>query len=584
MPEPTDRLNHRMAHRMFGPRPIEPRAGRAVALAVAGALALAGCTSSGTGTPVAEATGPAASLSAGERLAVPAPQDAGYGRVSGPPAAAAVAASRTFFTSARVAVLASETDDVAPAAERARALGVPLLLVPGQPAPTTGASETAQAEDATKTDAEKAEAAKKDAAKQEAAKKDAEKARAAVAAELSRLGVRSVEAYPVADTSFLSGIDVVAPGSTPAPDAAAQNNAAQNNAAPASTAEAGGAAIVHLKDPGALGAAGLAAVTAPAQAAGADVGERATADPRADQNRSFFAEREGQLVVAVGDGFGSAADFGSTAATAAAGTELPGGGQLLFPQRRMVALYGHPGTPSLGLLGEQGIEASIARAKKLAAEYQPFSDEPVQPAFEIITTVATGHAGPDGKYSAYTAVEKLEPWIDAAAKAGVYVVLDLQPGRNDFLVQAKRYEELLKRPNVGLALDPEWRLKPNQRHMVQIGSVDAAEINKVSDWLAGLVREHALPQKMLILHQFQLRMIRDRDTLETGHPELALVVHADGHGTPGQKQDTWNALRQDLPSGVRMAWKNFIDEDKPTFTPKRTYSEVDPKPWFVSYQ
>ena len=120
--------------------------------------------------------------------------------------------------------------------------------------------------------------------------------------------------------------------------------------------------------------------------------------------------------------------------------------------------------------------------------------------------------------------------------------------------------------------------------MVQIGSVDAAEINKVSDWLAGLVREHALPQKMLILHQFQLRMIRDRDTLETGHPELSLVLHADGNGTPGQKQDTWDALRRDLPPGIRMAWKNFIDEDKPTFSPKRTYSEVDPKPWFVSYQ
>ena len=550
---------------MFERRLVEHRAGRALALAVAGALALAGCTASGTGT-VAEATGPAAALPAGEGLAVPAPQGPGYARVSGTPAAAAVAASRTFFATARVAVLATDTDDaVASAAERARALGVPLLLVPGQKAPTTGASETGTAEDGPKAGAAKAEAAKENTKKEDVAK-----AEAAVAAELSRLGVGSVEAYAVADTSFLSGIDVVDPGSTSAPDAAA--------------AGAGRAAVVHLKDPGALGAAGLAAVTATAQAAGAEVGELATADPRAEQNRQFFAEREGRLVVAAGDGFGSAADFGSTAATAAAGTELPGGGQLIFPQRRMVALYGHPGTPSLGLLGEQGIEASIARVKKLAAEYQPYSDETVQPAFEIITTVATAHSGPDGKYSAYTAVDKLEPWIDAAEKAGVYVVLDLQPGRNDFLVQAKKYEELLKRPNVGLALDPEWRLGPNQRHMVQIGSVDAAEINKVSDWLAGLVREHALPQKMLILHQFQLRMIRDRNTLETGHPELSLVLHADGNGTPGQKQDTWDALRRGLPPGIRMAWKNFIDEDKPTFSPKRTYSEVDPKPWFVSYQ
>mgnify|MGYP006981339232 FL=1 len=32
-----------------------------------------------------------------------------------------------------------------------------------------------------------------------------------------------------------------------------------------------------------------------------------------------------------------------------------------------------------------------------------------------------------------------------------------------------------------------------------------------------------------------------------------------------------------------MAWKNFYDEDTPTFTPEETMA-VDPKPWFVSYQ
>ena len=41
--------------------------------------------------------------------------------------------------------------------------------------------------------------------------------------------------------------------------------------------------------------------------------------------------------------------------------ELIGGGTKLFPDRRFVALYGHPGTPGLGALGEQGPEASVAR-------------------------------------------------------------------------------------------------------------------------------------------------------------------------------------------------------------------------------
>ena len=33
-----------------------------------------------------------------------------------------------------------------------------------------------------------------------------------------------------------------------------------------------------------------------------------------------------------------------------------------------------------------------------------------------------------------------------------------------------------------------------------------------------------------------------------------------------------------------MAWKNFFDEDFPTFTPEQTYRDVNPRPWFVSYQ
>ncbi len=70
----------------------------------------------------------------------------------------------------------------------------------------------------------------------------------------------------------------------------------------------------------------------------------------------------------------------------------------------------------------------------------------------------------------------------------MYVVLDLQPGRADFLSQARRYESLLARPNVGLALDPEWRLAPGQRHRAQIGSVSATEINRTSAWLADLTK------------------------------------------------------------------------------------------------
>src|SRR5690625_262660 len=263
--------------------------------------------------------------------------------------------------------------------------------------------------------------------------------------------------------------------------------------------------------------------------------------------------------------------------------ELIGGGTEIFPDKRFIALYGHPTYPELGALGEQGPQESAERAIKLAEYYEKHTDKQVIPAFEIIVTMASSEPGEDGNYSAIADREAIEKYLDAAEEHDIYVVLDLQPGHSDFLSQAKVFEDFLTRPNVGLALDPEWRLAPGQVHMQQIGSVSAAEINETTEWLAELTAEHELPQKMVILHQFRTSMIRGREQVNTDHPELAMVLHADGHGTPEQKLDTWRVLKQALPEDMHMAWKNFYRQDQPMFSPKETY-ELEPKPWFVSYQ
>ncbi len=265
----------------------------------------------------------------------------------------------------------------------------------------------------------------------------------------------------------------------------------------------------------------------------------------------------------------------------AGGSELPGGGRLLFPDKRLVALYGHPHTGSLGVLGEQPVDEAIQRAHELAAAYATEGTD-VLPTFEISVTTATAGPGADGDYSSELTVDEVRPWVEAAGEAGIYVVLDLQPGRTDFLTQAKIYEEFLRLPHVGLALDPEWRLGPDQRHLRQIGSVDAAEINTVVDWLAGIVRAEQLPQKLLLLHQFKLSMITDRNEVRTP-PELAVVIQMDGQGPIATKYDTWNALLAAGEGGWSWGWKNFYDEDRPTPTPEQVL-DLDPVPVFVSYQ
>ncbi len=270
---------------------------------------------------------------------------------------------------------------------------------------------------------------------------------------------------------------------------------------------------------------------------------------------------------------------------ATSSNELFGGGTQMFPDRRIIAYYGNPLTFRLGLLGETDPDRAVERVSERAELYNAEGLPPALPGFEIIVTVAATQAGDDGNYSNEMDIEVVRPWIDAAMANDVSVILDLQPGRTDFVTQAKLYEEFLRLPNVGLALDPEWRLKPDQRHLRQIGTVGADEINAVIDYLTSLVHEEDLPQKVLILHQFNSRMLPERELVNTP-PEIAVVVHVDGQGSLGSKYGTWNAMLE-APTGpdqkLWWGWKNFIDEDFPTATPRQV-NAVEPLPFIVTYQ
>ena len=136
---------------------------------------------------------------------------------------------------------------------------------------------------------------------------------------------------------------------------------------------------------------------------------------------------------------------------------------------------------------------------------------------------------------------------------------------------------------MGLALDPEWRLKPNQVHLRQIGSVGIDEVNQVADWLADLTRDNALPQKLFVLHQFRLDMIRERERLATDRPELAYLIHVDGQGGQPAKDATYRTLTRDAPP-VAWGWKNFYDEDIPGLRSPEGTMAVTPTPDLVTVQ
>ena len=456
--------------------------------------------------------------------------------VSGSPAVASAGLARTLLVSAPAAVVASTSSaaDVIAGAAMARRAHAPLLLLPVR---DTAAQLTAL--------------------------------RAAIRS-LNPGAVLAVGLASHALAADLPGVKVVGSASGLPVTAAAPPMR--------------GVAVLVRTGRSAAASALATAAAATAQAAGARVIDVPGYDPRAYPAviRALAAARP-LRVLGVGGRFGPASVLAARIAVAKTGAQLPGGGQVLFPMRRIVALYGSPGTPALGVLGHQDLAASIARAKAAAAQYTALTRVPVIPAFEIIATVAQASPGRSGNYSYVSSVAALRPWVRAATKAGLYVTLDLQPGRASLLAQAKIYRSLLKLPDVGLALDPEWKLQPGERPLRQIGSVSIAEVNSVAAWLARLTAEYRLPQKLLELHEFRLSMIQNIGQLDVRHDNLAIVVNMDGQGAPGTKQQTWQAVVANAPRGVYFGWKDFFTKDKPMLGPRLTIRRA-PQPVLISYQ
>lgn len=254
-------------------------------------------------------------------------------------------------------------------------------------------------------------------------------------------------------------------------------------------------------------------------------------------------------------------------------------GRQWFPADRLVAYYGTPGTASLGVLGATGPEQAAARVEQVAKSYQT-PGKTVVPTFELIATVADPRPGADGSYCHTVNVSQVWTYLRVAREHHMALILDVQPGRANFLSEVKYWAPLLKQPEVGLALDAEWSMGPGQVPARVIGHTDAAHINAVTDWLSRLVRDNHLPQKILLLHQFKASMIVDPAAI-TPHPELAMVQHLDGFGTRSDKVAIYKSLER--PKQFHMGFKLFYKQDIDMMGPANALA-ISPTPDYVSYQ
>jgi len=260
--------------------------------------------------------------------------------------------------------------------------------------------------------------------------------------------------------------------------------------------------------------------------------------------------------------------------------ELPGGGRTVLPGHIVVAYYGIVGTSNI--LGQtNNPEADAAGVEQQAAAYHPFGR--VQPAFELVTTVASASAGADGSYSSAVDFALVQRYLDAAHRHKLLLVLDFQPGRAEFLPQVKRYERFLNDPSVGVALDPEWKLTAQQLPNQTLGSSSAASINAVSSYLSALVTARRLPQKLFVVHEFRLTELPDRQNVAI-RAGLATVLQMDGLGPVSVKTDSYRQVTANA-APFHVGFKVFLRrvDDPELLTPTQVMA-LHPRPEFISYQ
>ena len=255
----------------------------------------------------------------------------------------------------------------------------------------------------------------------------------------------------------------------------------------------------------------------------------------------------------------------------------------LFLDYDIISYYGHPLSRNMGILGRYEPDELYTFLDVLAAEYDAVNGQrKVIKAFYIIY----GTVQPRGGIG-YISDAVLQRYINFALEHDMLIFIDHQIGRYDPLDSLKMMLPYLHYPNVHLALDPEWR---TDKPMREIGGVTAKEINRAQEIMSEYLEKHSLPgNRMLVIHQFHHRMIRNREDVRTGYNRVTLIHCADGIGSPAIKRSTYAYLARarNMPVKGFKLFYNFnipgAGYDEPLLTPQEV-NNLNPRPVLIMYQ
>jgi hypothetical protein len=250
----------------------------------------------------------------------------------------------------------------------------------------------------------------------------------------------------------------------------------------------------------------------------------------------------------------------------------------LFPSNRVVALYGsaHPG---FGALGRKTAKDAKRKVRHQAVPYREKGNRPVIPAFDLVATVATQCERRHDKCRTRLSNSTVSKYLDTIRALNGRLILDIQPARSTFLDEVKHWHDFLLKPDVGVGLDPEWNVGPHGDPGETVGKVSAKKLNAISKKLQRMAREHHLPDKPMIVHQFRKGSIHHRGAVKL-RKKVDVTLNFDGIGS---KQAKKNGYKRLLKPPLFNGFSLFYKLDSGLMTPGQVLN-LKPKPDYVMYQ
>lgn len=263
--------------------------------------------------------------------------------------------------------------------------------------------------------------------------------------------------------------------------------------------------------------------------------------------------------------------------------------QGVLPDHRVLLYYGFPEVDTMGILGEYTPEELLPILEQQKAEYEAIrpDDRSWVTGFELIGSVAQRDPGADGMYVADTDGKWLDKYTIFTHENNMQLFIDVQMGRKKPHEDYEGLERWLRYPNVHLALDPEFHLPEEGVPGEALGQIHADDVTRAQNWLVGLSDKYGLPRKMLIIHQFHVYSVDEKELVQPV-AGVDLIMNEDGHGTPEMKLETYRVIIKDFPiqyNGFKIFYKGDVEwwDDSRLMTPEDVYA-MDPVPDLVNYQ